>query len=190
MNDGNVKYKVIVYAFCFVLIGCATYRGLVGFEATDLSDLKLEMSCAKVEELLGEPIKEVEFGGGVIAHYAVDRGYVPPAEEDDAIKLAAPVALFVDVATLGAWGALIEHDENECQLGELIIIYGSSCKVLGARVFSIGTRSSAYQSNKRRDHCVYVMSHPRPETLEHALEQSYDEYIQSYNESEATDKIR
>ena len=47
----HVMYKEIVYAFPLILIGCATYRGLVGFEATDLSDFKLGMSQEEVEQV-------------------------------------------------------------------------------------------------------------------------------------------
>ena len=153
----HVMYKEIVYAFPLILIGCATYRGLVGFEATDLSDFKLGMSQEEVEQNLGKPVNKSTNGDFIEAHYEVDRGYIPPAEKDDSLKWGTPVILFVDLATLGLWGKIIEDQQHECQLGEVVVIYDSHGKVFGAKVFSIAGNSRFYMSHKTRRACVHVI---------------------------------
>jgi hypothetical protein len=148
-----------------LLAGCATYRGLAGFEATDLSNVRLGVSREEIEEDLGTPTEVVTRAEGQEARYDIDLGYIPPAEEDDSKKLLAPVILFLEVMTGGLMTIPIEMIGRACQEGKLVIRYSPEGNVLSATSYTLPV-SEYIKNSKGAFHCYYVKAHPRPSTLD------------------------
>lgn len=127
------RLPIFLLLSTLLLTACATYRGWVGWAATDLSWMEVEMEREKVEDKLGKPIQPYITEQGFLAVYEYDRGWIPPSEEDPRKKALAPIFLVADVVTLGMMGFLSEPQGAACQRGRLRVLYDKASKILAVK---------------------------------------------------------
>lgn len=159
----TVQRSSLILVVLLAVTGCVTYRGHFGYTRTDLSRLHLGMHKEEIEAIVHEPIELRTIEDNALAIYEVDRGYIPPAEEEDLSPVwTVPFSLLLDAASFGTLG----YCESKCQKGRLAVLFDSSSCLLEALEYPLSSqeRGPCWQGDSR-DHCVYVEHHPRPSTL-------------------------
>jgi len=118
----------LVFAVVIYLSGCASGRAYFGHESTDFGAFSHVKDRAAAENIVGLP-EIIESGDqGYTAFYIYDRGYVGRLEEQDAATkiVYAPIMAWGELLTLGLLGASLDHCQEVCQKGLLVIHYDQS----------------------------------------------------------------
>jgi hypothetical protein len=117
----------LLFFTLFLQSGCMVVSALKGKPGLDTTAIKVGMSKAEVERILGSPVHDWVTSAGVVYRvYAYDAG-VPPSMGD------ATGHVFMDGATLGVWellGAIKEFPE--CRKREqMAVSYDVNGTVIG-----------------------------------------------------------
>lgn len=95
----NGFYCLSLWFLCFVVLsqfGCTVASALRGRPGSDVNMVMVGMSRAKIEQVLGPPIRQFVSSGGVYHVYDYDAGEPPTAD-------AVLACVFLDVITVGLW---------------------------------------------------------------------------------------